>query len=147
MSEDYSKTEAFEEEAAQNQGPGKPGPGWKSLLFLGLAVILILVLVNNQFTVCSSASAGRLLAPGSCCGGGARERTLASSCCGGGGGTVTQEQAARAGLDYYRANFGDEDVETVVEDFGCHQEIVIYRDKEMVKRFSFSNGTIYELTP
>ncbi len=51
-----------------------------------------------------------------------------------------------AGLQYYRANYGEEDVEAVIEDFGCHQEILIYDQEEVVARFSYANDKIYDLT-
>lgn len=125
----------------------KGGPGWKILILLGLAIILVFALVNSQIFARSSTLAGGWYGGGSCCGGGRSGAGVPrGSCCGGGGGSYTREQLAQAGVDYYRANFGEEDVEAEVEDFGCHQEIVIYRDGEAVRRFSFVNGTIYDIT-
>lgn len=58
------------------------------------------------------------------------------------------DQLSVAALDYYRANYGSTDnLEAIVDDFGCHQEITISRNGSTVKRFGYSNGTFYDLTP
>lgn len=67
-----------------------------------------------------------------------------ASCSPGSGILDHQEQMRRAGLDYYRENYGPEDVEAVVEDFGCHREIHVYRNGELVRRLHYRNGEVYE---
>lgn len=112
--------------------PGNRGNRIKTVILMIIAAGLLLVMANSHiFTRSSSGNGGR---------------AWGGSCCGSGGGAVTREELTRAGLEYYRANFGEDDVEAVVEDYGCHQEIVIYRDGETVRRLTFANGKIYDIT-
>lgn len=89
---------------------------------------------------------------GSSCGGG-------SDCgCGcGGAGTakprtkVDVEQtgdrikdAENAGYRYYVDKYGDSDVEAIAKDYGCHVEVEILKDGQLVKRLGYSSGSIYE---
>jgi hypothetical protein len=66
-------------------------------------------------------------------------------CCGQGGPAVSTEELRLLGLQYYAVTYGDSDVEAVVEDFGCHQEIYIYKNGERVARIGYANGEVYEL--
>jgi len=68
-------------------------------------------------------------------------------CCGGssGGAAVSQEEIRQIGLEYYVSNYGDAEVEAVVQDFGCHQEIHIYKDGQLIKRIGYAYGQVYEL--
>jgi hypothetical protein len=66
-------------------------------------------------------------------------------CCGQGGAAVSTEELRLLGLQYYADTYGDSDVEAVVEDFGCHQEIYIYKDGERVARIGYASGEVYEL--
>lgn len=68
-------------------------------------------------------------------------------CCVGRSGTaaLSAEDLQQIGLEYYAANYGDAEVEAVVQDFGCHQEIHIYKDGELIKRIGYADGQVYEL--
>lgn len=57
----------------------------------------------------------------------------------------SEEDLRRLGLEYYAANYDDSDVEAVVRDFGCHQEIHIYKSGQLVKRIAYLDGQLYEL--
>jgi len=52
-------------------------------------------------------------------------------------------------LEYYFEKYPEQvenkDVEAVVQNFGCHKEIYIYKNGNRVMRMSYSNGKIYEL--
>ncbi|AOY77468.1 hypothetical protein [Clostridium formicaceticum] len=50
-------------------------------------------------------------------------------------------------LEYYVENYGDDgqEVRAVVRNFGCHQEIHIYKDGELVMKVTYANGQVYEL--
>ncbi len=69
---------------------------------------------------------------------------IGGGCCGGGGDAVSFEEMRLAGLQYYVEKYGDSDVEATVEDFGCHQEIYIYKDGAQVARIGYAYGEVYE---
>lgn len=52
-------------------------------------------------------------------------------------------------LEYYMENYGeeigDEEVEAKVQNFGCHKEIYIFKDNQLVMKLSFANGQMYEI--
>ena len=56
---------------------------------------------------------------------------------------------SKIGLEYYTetygAQLGTEGVESVVQNFGCHKEIHIFKDGVLVMRLSYFNGKVYEL--
>ncbi len=64
-------------------------------------------------------------------------------CCG--GGAISNKELRQIGLEYYVANYGDVNVEAVVEDFGCHQEIHIYKEGKIIKRIGYASGELYEI--
>ena len=112
---------------------------WIGTIFsIGLvfgAVIMVFAFVNNRL------AAGNTIAGGIWTGG-------RGSCCSTGNTTGNEDQLAQAGLDYYRANYGNsEGLEAIMEDFGCHQEITIYSNGEAVRKFSHSGGNFYDITP
>lgn len=53
------------------------------------------------------------------------------------------------GLDYYLEKYelseDTEGIESKLQNFGCHQEIHIFRDGELVMRMVYFNNQIYEL--
>lgn len=98
------------------------------------ALIMVFVVVNNSLSA-------RTTGTGDWAGRG-------GSCCSVGGSSNTEDKLALSGLDYYQANFGDsEGLTAAVDDFGCHQEITISRNGEIVRRFGYSNNTFYDITP
>ncbi|MBW6463212.1 MAG: hypothetical protein K0B84_03395 [Firmicutes bacterium] len=102
-----------------------------------VAALTILIMVNNQLSARTSSSLNNnpVFAGGSCC------RT-GNSTAGG------ENQLAISALNYYRDNYEEtEGLTARVDDFGCHQEISISRNGIEVRRFGFSNGTFYEITP
>lgn len=59
-----------------------------------------------------------------------------------------EESLAQGALDYYRKNGGDTTgLKAVVEDFGCHQEISLIREGELLKRYSYLDSEFFDLTP
>lgn len=122
------------EERRPARKSGRSGPpqgnGLKDYLIVALIAIIAVMGVNNYiFARNSSYGAGG-------CGG-----------CGSGGGAsaaLSTEELKQAGLAYYAQKYGDDQVEAVVQDFGCHQEIHIYKDGQLVKRLGYAGGQIYE---
>lgn len=72
---------------------------------------------------------------------------LAGGCCSSGGGAaaVSTDELRQIGLEYYVATYGDTEVEAVVQDFGCHQEIHIYKEGQLIQRIGYGNGQVYEI--
>ncbi len=60
-------------------------------------------------------------------------------------GGVSSEQLQQQGLEYYTSNTGETAGDAVVRNFGCHQEILIYKDGEQVMRIGYTFGRLYEI--
>ncbi|MBL7170011.1 MAG: hypothetical protein ISS48_03255 [Candidatus Aenigmarchaeota archaeon] len=54
------------------------------------------------------------------------------------------KDAENAGYKYYIDKYGDSDVEAVAKDYGCHLEVGILKDGQLVKRLGYSSGSVYE---
>ncbi len=114
----------------ENHDRGGRGISFKSIILIGIVAVFAFFIVNSQIFARSPVNGGGLGFRRSCCGSSAAE--------------ASTEQIRRAGLEYYAANYGDEAVEAVVQDFGCHQEIHIYKDGQLIKRLSHYGGRILE---
>jgi hypothetical protein len=108
-----------------------------SIFLIIVAVLLVFSIVNSRLSArpsetVSPQQSGWIPSGGSCCSFG----TTANS----------NDQLALAGMDYYRSNVENtNNLEAVVDDFGCHQEITIYKDGEAVIRYGYSGGSFYEI--
>jgi hypothetical protein len=71
------------------------------------------------------------------------------SCCRSGGATnETTDPLELAAIEYYKASGGDTTgLVAAVDDFGCHQEISLTRSGTLIKRYGYSGGTFYDITP
>lgn len=110
-----------------------------SMIMIVAVVLVVFVLVNSQLS-----AGGRDLAT--------TPRSIGlgrGSCCSAGSSAVSNEASlASAALEYYRVTYGSVDgLQASVEDFGCHQEVTISRNNEVVKRFGYSGSSFYDLTP
>ncbi len=60
-----------------------------------------------------------------------------------------EDPLAQIGVEYYLENYGEgvdpSEVRGVVENFGCHFEIHVYKNEELVMRAVYFNGQVYEL--
>jgi len=99
----------------------------KNYLVIALLSVLIFAVVNNYIFARSGLSVG--------CGGCGTSSRAA----------ISEEQLRRLGLEYYAANYGNAAVEAVVRDFGCHQEIYLYKNGQLVKRLAYRDGQLYQL--
>ncbi|HSW36391.1 MAG TPA: hypothetical protein VLH18_07290 [Candidatus Limnocylindrales bacterium] len=115
-------------------------PGLKSyVLFVALAALVVLGLNNYIFgRPISNAGAfgGRV---GGCSGCAAPAAAVA------GENENPNEVLRQFGLAYYAERYNDTDVEATVQDFGCHQEIRITKDGQLVLLLSHVSGQIYEI--
>ncbi len=134
MEENFEVNHSSEGTQKNSDSNKKLTGGIISLVLILFAVIIVFVIVNNRLSAGGTETGGWVGGRGSCCSVGA----AASS----------EDQLALSGLDYYGANFGDtEGLEATVDDFGCHQEISIHRNGEVIRRLSYSNGNFYDITP
>ncbi len=137
MPRDYHDRQEWEEQggaapAGETRAARPPGKDSLSTLKDYVIIILLAVLVFtgvNNYILARSGSGGG-------CGG----CSTASR-----GAAVSLEQLRRLGLEYYAANYGDTAVEAQVRDFGCHQEIYILKNGQVVKRLAYRGGQLYEL--
>lgn len=109
-----------------------------------IIVILVVALALLAFSL-----ANNRLAAGTRLAGDGSPGPVGSSCCSiESYPAADNENSIAAALEYYRANYSSIDgLQARVEDFGCHQEIAITRDNQLLKRFGYSGGTFYELAP
>jgi hypothetical protein len=72
-------------------------------------------------------------------------------CCSGGNSQSSgdyEEELRQTGLQFYLGTSGDSDEEGLdvsVQDFGCHQEIFIYKDGQLIMRVGYAGGEAYEI--
>lgn len=124
------KKDTAEERITGDQKGKRPGKGAFSAIKGYLIIILLAALVfigANSYARSGGGIGG--------CGGCATDS---------GNAVYSEEELRRLGLEYYAANYGDFDVEAVLRDFGCHQEIHIYKNGQLVKRIVYLDGKLYE---
>jgi len=125
------------------------------IIIIGAGVFLI---SSNRISISRIIGANTLFALGSsnCCGGRntpGEDKALpvetSDDCCRIDNTPLSSEdKLALEALEYYRVNFGAaNDLRARVEDYGCHQEVIIFRNEQLIKRFSYFGGTFYDLTP
>jgi len=66
------------------------------------------------------------------------------SCCSTGGADSSVDDVESAALAYYVDTYGDSDVTIKVNDYGCHQEIEVIKDGNVIMTLGY-NGEVYEL--
>lgn len=107
----------------------------KNYVIIALLAVLVFGGVNSYLSARSGSGSGSGSGPG--CGGCVTAGYAAAS---------SEEQLRRLALEYYAANYGDDTaVEAEVRDFGCHQEIYIFKDGQLIKRFAYWRGELSEL--
>jgi hypothetical protein len=123
---DHREWEAQSGEAARPRFHWRGPPGkdsfstLKDYVFIILLAVLVFNGVNNFILGGGCAMTGR-------------------------GAAVSAEQLQQMGLEYYAARYGYTAVEAEVRDFGCHQEIYILKDGQLVLRLAYRGCELYEL--
>lgn len=125
----------------QTQSAGSGGNILRTLLLIGAALVLLVVLVNNYVIA--------RIPEGVPVNGQSGIVRISPRCpsCAASSTELTTAQIGQEALAFYNANFEAQASEAVIEDFGCHQEITIYADGRPVRRLSYSNGTFGDLGP
>lgn len=75
---------------------------------------------------------------GGCCSGSTTEGTS----------PLNEEELRKIGMQFYLEVTGDldpKDLDAIVEDFGCHQEIIISKGDKLVMRVGYAYGQVYEI--
>lgn len=142
MAKDIIHEDEFYEEVERPAKPvksvkptgGGGGTTLKDYVIVALIAIVAVMGINNYV---SARGNGGALSSG--CGG-----------CGSGGGAaaakLSTEELRLQALEYYVTTYNDADVEAEVQDFGCHQEIYIYKNGELIKRIGYGSGQMYEIS-
>jgi len=129
----------------------------KIVAVVALVIIVLLIGINSTSL---ALPAGNLLAQSSrlgCCNRGSiraegEPRQTLGGCCSGNAATgesaLSEEELRDIGLTFYReseptANL--DQVEARVVDFGCHQEIHIYKGGVLILKVGYSNGQAYQI--
>ena len=107
----------------------------KNFLLIAVVVLLFFTVFNNYILALplGSNNNNSPYSGGSCC------NMVSNSS------SITNESLQQQGLAYYASNTGETAEEAVVKDFGCHQEIFIYKDGELVMRLAYASGRLFEI--
>ncbi|MBS3886670.1 MAG: hypothetical protein KGZ56_06410, partial [Dethiobacter sp.] len=110
------------------------GTSFKDYVLITLIALVAVMGINNYLDARAGSGAGG-------CGG-----------CGvasGAAATLTNEELERIGLEFYAESSGDTEMVNVqarVQDFGCHQEIYIYKDGRRVMRIGYASGQLFRMS-
>jgi hypothetical protein len=113
----------------------------KNLLLIAAALIMAVVLVNSMVTArtpvltVSGETGEALYTPPAC------------SCCSGNEAGSELEQMRQQALAFYNDQFEEDATDAVVEDYGCHQEILILKGEEPLRRLAYESGVFSDLGP
>jgi hypothetical protein len=142
MTKDFIHDDDWNEEtvsrpAAVTKTAGKEQSTLKDYVLIILIAIIAVMGINNYlYARTGGPGLGGVLGGG-------------GGCCGAGGGAAGQTvDLEQLGLVYYQEATGDENMEDVrasVQDFGCHQEVYIYKGDQQVMRLSYAGGQMYQL--
>jgi hypothetical protein len=139
IDDDSSQSEKSERLSETNEVAARSHPrqsnsslsNLKDYIIVALIAIVVFIGFNNYIFARTNNGGGGSV--GGCC----------SS--GGGAAAVSTDELRQIGLEYYVATYGDTEVEAVVQDFGCHQEIHIYKEGQLIQRIGYGNGQVYEI--
>lgn len=133
--------EINEENSQIQEKPFKKSNIIINLILIGAVLIMAVVLVNNMVTARTPIISDEVneSAPISF--------SPAFSCCARNQAQVSAESIGQEALVYSRAVFGEEADTAAVEDYGCHQEVVLFKDGRPIRRLAFTNGVFSDLGP
>lgn len=130
MPKDMRGEAEFTEIAEQKNGTAS----FKDYVLIALIALVAVMGINNYIDARAGSGAG------GCGGCGAATGAVA---------TPSNEELERIGLEFYVESSGDTEIANVqarVQDFGCHQEIYIYKDGRRVMRIGFASGQLYRMS-
>lgn len=111
----------------------------RTLLLFTAVLIMALVMINSMVT------ARVPLYMGNDETGNFSKLRPACSCCSGNQAESVLDQVRLQALTYYNENFEEKATDAVVEDYGCHQEILIFKDGKLLGRLAYNNGVFNDL--
>lgn len=123
-----------------DQQQGKPN-SIKTILLVGAVLIMAVVLVNNLVIARTPA------APAAAQAGSPVAFTAPMSCCARDQSQNSIDLIGQQALVYYSSTFGEEAEEAAVEDYGCHQEVVVFKDGRPIRRLAYNSGVFSDLGP
>lgn len=130
MRKDMRDEAEFAEISEQKNGTAS----FKDYVLIALIALVAVMGINNYIDARAGSGAG------GCGGCGAASGAVA---------TLSNEELERIGLEFYVESSGDTEIANVqarVQDFGCHQEIYIYKDGRRVMRIGFASGQLYRMS-
>ncbi len=133
--------EANDKNGQIQEEPVKARNFFISFLLIGAVLIMAAILVNTFITAKAPVVQS-----------GASERESfgfapAASCCARNQDQLAAESIGQEALVYYKTTFGETADASTVEDYGCHQEVVVYNQGKPVRRLSYNNGVFSDLGP
>ena len=133
-----NKSEDLNEIATATKNKGNK---LKNLLLIATVLIMAVVLINSMVTARTPAIkvSGEIgetsFSPPAC------------SCCSGNQAGSELDQFQQQALAYYNDRFEEQATDAVVEDYGCHQEVLILKGGEPLRRLAYNNGVFSDLGP
>lgn len=125
----------------ENKGKRKPVGTLVLTMILVLAMLVVFIFINSGLAARTGESVEDMppntaaAGTGGCC---RSDNTVPAD----------TDPLAQAAIDYYRESGGDiSGIQAVVDDFGCHQEVSLIRDGEIVKRYSYAGSNLVDITP
>ncbi len=136
-----NKSEDLENVATETKNKGNK---LKNLLLIAAVLILAVVLINSMVTARTPAIkvSGEVDETGE-----ASFLPPANSCCSRNQAGSELDQVQKQALAYYNDQFEEEATDAVVEDYGCHQEILILKGEEPLRRLAYESGVFSDLGP
>jgi len=136
-----NKSEDLNEIAAATKNKGNK---LKNLLLIAAVLIMAVVLINSMVTARTPAIkvSGEIGETGE-----TSFSPPACSCCSGNEAGSELDQFQQQALAYYNDRFEEQATDAVVEDYGCHQEVLILKGGEPLRRLAYNNGVFSDLGP
>lgn len=136
-----NKSEDLNEIATTTKNKGNK---LKNLLLIAAVLVMVVVLINSMVTARTPAIKvnGEIGETGD-----TSFSPPAFSCCSGNQAGSELDLVRQQALAYYSDRFEEQATDAVVEDYGCHQEVLIFRDGEPLRRLTYNNGVFSDLGP
>ena len=144
--DEWELTDKDETKPKNNQKQPKSKSSVKEYIIVALIAILTVAGINNYIYARNSTGTAAIGCGSGAGANGCGSGAGAGGCCGGGSGAaLSDDEIIQLGLDYYVTTYGDSEVEAQLQDFGCHQEVYIYKAGQLVAKLAYRNGQLTEI--